>query len=188
MTRHPILIRLVPVALILGLALAAVASMTQSPIASAHAKLESSVPAANSTVTQAPSVVTLHFAEDLNPASSDVTMYDIAGKVVSTGKAQVDTNDPKTMTVQMTGNDSESYLVVWHNVSLDDGDPAIGSFTFNVGQHASQPTATPSDAGGTGAGNTAGSAQGMPGWVAALAGILGLVVGGAVGFIVARRR
>lgn len=178
----PILLTL---SLSLGLSLAAVISVTQAPAASAHAAYVSSVPAADSTVTQAPTVVTIHFAEDLNPAGSDVVVYDTKGKVVSTGKAQVDTSDPKTMTVPMAGDDAESYLVVWHNVSLDDGDPDIGAFTFNVGKQASQPT--PGSSGG--ATTTAGSSSGgVPGWVVALVGVAGLIVGSGATLLLAGRR
>lgn len=171
------------VSLALGLTLATLGFVTRTPTAAAHAKYQGSVPAADSTVAKAPTTVTIHFAEDLNPAGSDIAVYDTTGKVVSTAKAQVDPNDPTTMTVAMTGDDAESYLVVWHNVSLDDGDPAIGAFTFNVGEHAAQPTATPSGNGAVGD-----SASGVPGWVVALVGVLGLVVGGAGTLLFAGRR
>jgi hypothetical protein len=62
-------------------------------------------------------------------------------KTVSTGPAQVVRTDFKTMTVAMQGDDSEIYLVQWHTVSADDGDPDIGAFTFTVStspQHSPQ--------------------------------------------------
>ena len=174
--------------LTLGLALAAIISVAQAPTAAAHAKYESSVPASNSTVTEAPTVVTVHFAEEVNPAGSDLIVYDTKGNKVSTAAGQVDTNDAKTMTVPMAGNDSESYMVVWHTVSLDDGDAAVGAFIFNVGS-----TAKAGDGGGstttTGASAAAESASsGIPGWVVVLVGGLGLVVGSAGAFVLAGRR
>ncbi len=132
-----------------------------------------------------PTLITLHFAENVNPTGSEVFVYDAKGKQVSTGPAQVDRGDLKTMTVGMQGDDSETYLVVWHNVSADDGDPDTGAFTFTVSATATpQPTATTQD--GNGHGSSSGS-TGVPGWVAALIGILGLVVGAAGGIWYSRR-
>ena len=184
--------RMLPVLLTLGLTLglsfAALTFIAGTPTAAAHAKYESSVPASNSTVTEAPTVVTVHFAEEVNPAGSDLIVYDTKGNKVSTAAGQVDTNDAKTMTVPMTGDDSDSYLVVWHTVSLDDGDAAVGAFIFNVGS-----TAKAGDGGGstttTGASAAAESASsGIPGWVVVLVGGLGLVVGSAGAFVLAGRR
>jgi len=178
---------LLALSLTMGLALAAIVSVAQAPTAAAHAKYESSVPASNSTVTEAPTVVTVHFAEEVNPAGSDLIVYDTKGDKVSTGAGKVDTSDAKTMTVPMAGDDSDSYLVVWHTVSLDDGDAAVGAFIFNVGSTAKA---------GDGGGSTtpvasvvaASASSGVPGWVVALVGVLGLVIGSAGTFMLAGRR
>lgn len=179
----PILLTL---SLTLGLALAAITFVTQTPTAAAHAKYTSSVPAANSTVTAAPTIVTVHFAEDVNPAGSDLIVYDTKGKVVSTAAGKVDAGDAKTMTVPMTGDDSESYMVVWHTVSLDDGDPAVGAFVFNVGAQAKS-----GDTGGSttspGASSATTTSAGVSIWVVALVGILGLIIGGAGSMFLAGR-
>src|SRR6185312_3477147 len=86
---------LLALSMALGLALAAIVSVAQAPTAAAHAKYESSTPASNSTVTEAPTVVTVHFAEEVNPAGSDLIVYDTKGKVVSTAAGTVDANDAK---------------------------------------------------------------------------------------------
>jgi len=183
--------RMLPVLLTLGLTLglsfAALTFIAGTPTAAAHAKYESSVPASNSTVTEAPTVVTVHFAEEVNPAGSDLIVYDTKGNKVSTGAGTVDTNDAKTMTVPMTGDDSESYMVVWHTVSLDDGDAAVGAFVFNVGS-----TAKAGDGGGStttsGTSTAESTSSGVSGWVVALVGVLGLIIGSAGTFVLAGRR
>src|SRR5689334_23685452 len=131
-SRTRMLPTLLALSLTMGLALAAIVSVAQAPTAAAHAKYTSSTPASNSTVTEAPTVVTVHFAEEVNPEGSDLIVYDTKGKVVSTGAGTEDTSDAKTMTDPMAGDDSERYPVVWHTVSLDAGDPAVGAFVFNV--------------------------------------------------------
>ena len=159
-------------ALLLTLALAGTAS--------AHAKYSSSDPAANAVLKAPPSVVTVHFLENVNPDGSSLAVYDSKGKIVSNGPGQVSTTDTKTMTVGMTGNGSEVYLVVWKTVSLDDGDPDIGAFNFFIGSDAA-----PASSSGTSTAASSGSG-GVPGWVVALIGIGGLVVG-AGGMYFARR-
>jgi methionine-rich copper-binding protein CopC len=168
-----------------ALLLAGLAALWSPAVASAHAAYVSSDPAANAVLKTAPTLITLHFAENVNPTGSEVFVYDAKGKQVSTGPAQVDRGDLKTMTVGMQGDDSETYLVVWHNVSADDGDPDTGAFTFTVSATATpQPTATTQD--GNGHGSSSGS-TGVPGWIAALIGILGLIVGAAGGIWYSRR-
>lgn len=178
---------LLTLSMTLGVVLALGVLAFQIPTAAAHAKYQSSTPAADSTVTTAPNVVTVHFAENVNPIGSDLIIYDTKGKVVSTAAGKVDTSNAKTMTVPMTGDDSESYMVVWHTVSLDDGDPAVGAFVFNVGNPAK-----PGDTGGSttspGATNATSATAGVSAWMVALAGILGIAVGVVAGMVLARRR
>ena len=146
---------------------------------SAHAKYSSSDPAANTVLKAPPRVVTVHFLEDVNPDGSSLTVYDAKGNLVSDGQGQVSTTDVKTMTVGMTGDGSEIYLVVWKTVSLDDGDPDIGAFNFFIGDDAAPLASNGSSAGST-------SSSGLPGWEVALIGIAGLVMG-AGGMYFARR-
>src|SRR5215470_14402273 len=98
----------------------------------AHAEPTSSTPAPNSTVKEAPTTVTIIFGEEVKPDESNIRVFDAKGAEVSTGKATVDPSDLKKMSVEMKGTDSESYVVLWNSVSADDGDPAVGSFSFNV--------------------------------------------------------
>jgi methionine-rich copper-binding protein CopC len=161
-------------------AFAALAALAAPATSFAHARYVSSDPTANAVLKAAPSVVTIHFAEAIKPEGSDIIVYDATGKAVSTGPAQVDRADLKTMHVNMQGNDSEVYVVVWHNVSLDDGDPDAGSFTFNV-------SATGSTSTNTSPATTSSSSGGVPVWLTVLIGLVGVAVG-AGGMVLARRQ
>lgn len=175
-------VRLAPVALVLGVALA----LAVPNVAFAHAAYDHSDPAADSTVATAPTTVSIWFKEKVNPQGSQITIYDTKGKVVSSGAALVDRNDATKMTVGMQGDDSEAYLVTWHNVSLDDGDLDTGAFVFHVGSSSSS-SGGKANSSGSSTGASA-SSSGVAGGVAALIGIAGLVVGAAAGFFFARRQ
>lgn len=153
-----------------------------SGVASAHAAFVSSNPAPNAVLKEAPGTVTITFAEEVKPSDSAIVIYDSSMKQVSTGNATADPSNLKKMSVPMKGDDSEVYVVVWHNVSADDGDPDAGSFVFNIGT-------APSGSNGNGGSSPAASsnAGGVPVWATVLVGVLGLVVGGA-GTALALRR
>lgn len=164
-----------------GSVLIAALSLFLAPsTASAHAAFGSSDPAPGATLKAAPTIVTIHFLENVNPSGSDIVVLDATGKQVSTGPAKATPNDLKTMTVSMQGNDSETYLVQWHNVSADDGDPDIGAFTFTVNPKSTSTTTTSTTR------NTS-SSSGVPVWATVLIGFLGLIVG-AGGMFALRRK
>jgi methionine-rich copper-binding protein CopC len=167
--------------LILGLV---VLALVAPAIASAHAGYKSSDPPAGAVVKTAPSVVTVHFEENVNPQGSDIIIYDATRKQVSTAPAQVSRADLTTMTLPMNGDGDGTYLVEWHTVSADDGDPDIGGFTFTVNAKAVA-QATPA---ATQHGNAAGGGSGgAPVWLTVLIGLAGLALGGAGGVYAARR-
>ena len=95
----------------------------------------------------------------------------------------MDPNDLKKMSVEMKGNDSEEYVVLWNSVSADDGDPAAGSFTFDVNPNGGSSGGTT-----TGGGSSTDNASGVQPWLAALIGVIGLLLGGAGGYYFARRQ
>ncbi|HUY79272.1 MAG TPA: copper resistance CopC family protein [Ktedonobacterales bacterium] len=165
--------------LALLLALAPTELVAAAPATLAHARYQSSVPAANAILKTAPTVVTVHFAENVNPVGSDLVVYDANGKPVSAAAAQVDRADLKTMTVPMKADGSEIYLVEWHTVSADDGDPDIGGFNFLVNPSASSVQAVQAANGGASPTTTVGSSSsGAPVWLVVVIGLLGLVIGG----------
>jgi methionine-rich copper-binding protein CopC len=168
-------------AVALFLALGAIVAFPQA--AFAHAEPTSSTPAPNSTVKEAPTTVTIIFGEEVKPDESDIRVFDSKGAEVSTGKATTDPNDLKKMSVEMKGTDSESYVVLWNTVSADDGDPAVGSFSFNVNPNGGSSGGTT-----TGGGSSTDNASGVQPWLAALIGVIGLILGGVGGYYFARRQ
>lgn len=135
------------IALLFGLGL----SLSMLGTASAHAKVLDSIPAINSTIAQAPSAVTVHTAENINPdpKKSNLFVYGPAGELISLGNARVSLSNPKEMSVNIqpdTRNSSGIYIVRWITVSALDGDPDEGAYIFtvnpNVG-HVTSPTTIP---------------------------------------------
>jgi methionine-rich copper-binding protein CopC len=148
-----------------------------SGIASAHAlhaAYKSSVPAANSVVKVAPSVVSITFVQRLDPSLLNITVYGNTADVVSMGKAQISATDPYTATVTMKGDGSDIYRVDWNNKSAEDGDPTLGAFVFAVSASGS------SDKVQQGSSTVLTVSNGVPGWLAALLGVGGLIVGAGV--------
>lgn len=148
-----------------------------------HAEPTHADPGYGAVLKSAPSQITMQFGEDLTPSGSGMTVYDDHGKVVS-GTASVSPSDPKTMTASMQGNDSETYVVYFHTVSAGDGDAFTDAYQFTVSKDA---TASP----GTQPGATTPSAtasSGVSPLIAALIGLLALIVGAAAGFLFAERR
>jgi methionine-rich copper-binding protein CopC len=176
---------------VFALLLASIALLAITPTASAHvdhAEYVSSTPATNAMLSQVPSRIVVHFSENVDPAGSDILVYDVDGKQLNAGPAQVDTSDLKTMTVNVQASKSEVVVVVWHTVSAVEGHHDSGSFRFFVnispmlkgmlnGQMPGS-TSTPSSS----------SSSSVPTWVVALiTGVLGLIIGGGGAWFFARQ-
>lgn len=168
---------LVASAVAVFLALGAALALPQA--AFAHAEPVSSTPAAGSKVKEAPSTVTIIFGQNVKQEGSNIRVFDAKGADVSTGKATVDPNDLKKMSVGMKNTDSEEYVVLWNTISADDDEAAAGSFTFSVNPNGA------TNEGGTPSG---GASSGVQPWLAALIGVIGLILGGAGGYYFARRQ
>jgi methionine-rich copper-binding protein CopC len=181
---------------VLALSAALGLSVLFAGVASAHASYVSSDPAAGAVLATAPTQVTVHFAENVNPAGangipSSLVVYhsdakntfdfDQEAKVVSTGQTQFPLTDAKTMSIAMQGDGNGIYAVVWHTVSADDGDPDSGIFFFGVG------TGNVLGNGSTTASTPASASNGVAVWVPILVGIVALLLGGALGAWFARR-
>src|SRR5438270_11778611 len=152
----------------------------------AHAKVLSATPAIGSTITQAPTKVTVFTAENINPDPklSNLFVYSPAGDLISQGDAKVSLSDPKQMSISITPGRNGVYIVRWITVSALDGDPDQGAFVFTV-----KPTAAATPVASTGPTttqtNTSGSG-GTPLWATILIGVVALVVGLGAGLGVGR--
>ena len=196
-----------------ALALAAALGMSVwlAEVASAHASYVSSDPAAGAVLKTAPTQVTVHFAENVNPnlnganaiPPSSLKVFlnpdlqntyhsDQDATLVSTGQTQFPLSDSKTMSIAMKGAGNGIYEVYWQTLSADDGDPDAGIFFFGVGTGnvlgnggtSASPTATP---GGSTNSASASTSSGMPAWVTIVVGLVALILGGGVGTWLARR-
>jgi methionine-rich copper-binding protein CopC len=110
----------------------------------AHAQYASSTPAANSTVNAAPSTVTVTWTQEL--ASIQFTITGPDGSTVASGAGQINLEERHTASVPVRSAGPGQYLVLWHNVSGDDGDPNDGSFVYTVAGAAPQAAAAPAAA------------------------------------------
>jgi methionine-rich copper-binding protein CopC len=115
------------------LATSAALFLSGTMAAFAHAHLVRATPAAGGTVQAAPSEVTLHFSEKLEPKFSSVLVRDSAGKQVDKGDATVDKADRMVIRVLLPQLEPGVYTVEWRAVSADTH-KVNGNFTFKVGE------------------------------------------------------
>ena len=164
-----------------------------------HAKVTKAIPAIGSTVSQAPTTVTVFALENINPDpnKSNLFVYSPAGDLISQGNAKVSLTNPEEMSITIkpdTAKLNGVYVVQWKTVSALDGDPDQGAFVFTVNTGAAAtptpavtattPTGqstTPSTTGTTGTGGT-------PIWVPIVVGVVALLAGLGVGLGLGRRR
>ena len=106
-----------------------------SPVA-AHAFLESSDPAANAVLPNAPQSVTLTFTEPLETSYSRAELFDQAGAEVP-GASSTIGPDPRSMTVEIPpGLANGTYSLLWRTLSTVDGHTAQGYLPFTIGAEA----------------------------------------------------
>lgn len=146
----------------------------------AHDVLDSSNPAAGSTLTALPQQIVLTFEEPPDASGSSITVVDTAGKHMEVGAAAVHGATVSVDLAQQMPNGT--YTVSWRVIS-DDGHPVSGTFPFTMAVPAqvaptAAPAAVPAPA------PAAAASSGLPVW-AIVAGIAVVAVLG--GLVVARR-
>lgn len=150
--------------------------------ASAHAKVLSATPAIGSTITTAPTTVTVETAENINPDPklSNLFVYGPSGALISQGNAKVSLNNPREMSIQIKPESSGGvYIVRWITVSAEDNEADEGAFFFTV-KSSTAVTPTPKATGSSAAPTTANS--GFPFVQVGITAILALLIGLAAGY------
>jgi copper resistance protein C len=96
----------------------------------AHAKLVSSSPAANQTVTPPPTSLTLTFSESIEIKFVQVKLSDANGTTVKTGSVTQDATDRAVLIVPLTAPLGDGrYTVSWQVVAAD-GHKTKGTYRF----------------------------------------------------------
>jgi copper resistance protein C len=114
--------------------------------ASAHAKYERSVPGDGALVTIPPARVDIWFAQELFRRQGDnrIQVFDPGNQPVQVGEIQIDNDDRKHMWVELpAGLKPGNYRVDWNNLSAEDGDPDLGSFSFTFDPEATITSTVP---------------------------------------------
>ncbi|MDP9087723.1 MAG: copper homeostasis periplasmic binding protein CopC [Pseudomonadota bacterium] len=103
---------------------------TLASLAQAHAKLESTTPAANSSVSS-PKVIGVHFNEAVDAKMSSLKLATSDGTAVAVTSMN-DAKDPATLAVMPSASlKAGLYKVTWSAVT-DDGHKTQGTFSFTV--------------------------------------------------------
>jgi methionine-rich copper-binding protein CopC len=114
-------------------------------IAHAHAAYLRSEPGADAVVATPPARVDIWFKQELfrRQGENSIRVTGPDGSIVSRGETSIDDDDRTHIWVDLQpGLPAGKYLVEWKNISLEDGHPTEGSFSFTFDPLA-QMTSTP---------------------------------------------
>lgn len=148
-------------------------------VADAHATYLRSNPAADARLVRAPTEVRVTFSEPPDPRTSELAVFDAAGRRVDRGVTSL-SDEENGLVVALTEIRDGGYTVAWTVLSTVDGHTTRGSFAFAVGD---APLPAPPDVGPA---YEPPRALEIAGRVASFAGMV-LLVGGALFVLVARR-
>lgn len=159
-------------------------------IASAHAELLSSSPAAGSVSAVPPDHITLTFGENVEISLGAIRLLDGTGNEVSIGPAEHPAGDHSAVTVSLPVLAEGSYVVDWQVISAD-SHQVHAAYTFQVGTKTTlQSGVIEAAIAGSGTGRAAGGAlDASRGLVAAgFAVVLGSLVAVAAGIVTMSKR
>lgn len=94
----------------------------------------SASPAEGAVLTESPQQVRLTFAEEISETGSALQVFNDKDIQVDLGDGGVDLNDPQheALVASLPALSEGIYLVKW-KVTLTDGDPSEGQYTFGIG-------------------------------------------------------
>ena len=108
-------------------------SVVVPSIASAHAYLIRTVPAASGVLDAPPPNVQLTYDEAVEPRFAIISVTNAAGRQETTGSVRRSPANPDTLVVPLHPNLPQGwYLIYWRAISVD-GHPVQGAFTYAVG-------------------------------------------------------
>ncbi len=113
--------------------LALLAAQAPRP-ALAHAALLRAEPAPDSGLESSPPQITIWFTEPLEPAFSEIQLFDEAGERVDNGDSRVHEDDATAMSVSLPSLPDGAYTVSWRNLSSVDGHPLAGTYRLVIGE------------------------------------------------------
>lgn len=116
--------------------LLALVSFTTPGVASAHAILDSSNPAASTVIAESPAEIRLDFNEHIESSLLNVRLFDAEQKEITVQRAELLGTDPSIVIAAIPDLVDGVYVVVWRVVSAD-GHPISGAFPFEVGDKSS---------------------------------------------------
>jgi copper transport protein len=116
-----------------ALPLLALLLVALAPLASAHATLVSSEPAAGSRLDAAPSHVRVVLSEPVDASATGLKVVDQAGKQVDVGDSSVSGASQPVLTASLPADLPDgAYRILWHAVAKDTH-PTSGTVGFSVG-------------------------------------------------------
>ncbi len=107
--------------------------LTAASMASAHAYLVKTVPAASEELDTSPATIQLTYDEAVEPRFAIISVTNAAGQQQTSGTVQRSAGDPDTLVIPLRPRLPEGwYLIYWRAISVD-GHPVQGAFTYAVG-------------------------------------------------------